>query len=158
MHAMFSKLEKVNKMVEDYYRKIEVMIEDYCTKTEVMVEDHCTKIEEIVEGRCRKMKEMGIKMLLPIQEYVNDNDVSIEGIQYERVNEDLTNVSNSQITECEREDRVMNSRIDSCLAMSSNQNKIEKESVKITENGIEDNRKEEIVITVDRVNQLIAPF
>ena len=71
---------------------------------------------------------MRIKLLPPLQKYVNDNDVSVEGIQHERVNEDLTNVSNSQITECECEDRVVNSKIDSCFAMSSNQNKMEKES------------------------------
>ena len=119
-----------------------------------MVEDHCRKIED----QCTKIKEMGIKMLPPIQDYVNDNDVSIDGIQYECVNEDLTNVSNGQITECEPEDRVMNSRIDSCFAMSSNQNKMKKETVKVTENGIEGNRKEDRVINVDRVNQLIAPL
>ena len=81
-------------------------------------------------------------LLPPIQKYVCDNDVSIEAIQYERVNEDLTSVNNNHVTECELQDRIVNSQVNNCFAMPSNQNKMEKERVKVTENRIEEKSHE----------------
>jgi len=105
---------------------------------------------------------MRIKLLPPLQKYVNDNDVSVEGIQYERINEDLTDVNFYQLTE----DRVVNSQVNSCFVIPCNQNKMKKETEKVTENRIKENRnkiekdnqtfKEEKVINLHRENQKIV--
>ena len=63
----------------------------------------------------------------------------IEGIQYERINEDLTDVNYYRVTEGEPENRLVNSQVNSCFSIPSNQNKMEKETVKVTENIIEEN-------------------
>ena len=83
---------------------------------------------------CCNEKQTEIKILPLIQKYVNDKDASFEAIQYELVNEDLTNVNNNHVIECEPEDRVVN------FVISSNQNKMEKETVKVNENKIEESR------------------
>ena len=46
-----------------------------------------------VTQHCCDRKQMKIKIFPLIQEYVNDNDVSVERIQNEHVNEDQTNVN-----------------------------------------------------------------
>ena len=69
---------------------------------------------------------MGIKILPPIEKYVNDNDLRVEIIHEEHVNEDLIPIKNNQVTECEPEDRVVNSQVNSCFVMPHNKNKMEK--------------------------------
>ena len=50
----------------------------------------------------------------------------------------------------------MNSQEKSCFVVPSNKNKIEKETEKVTENRIEENRREERAIKLDRENQIIV--
>ena len=54
---------------------------------------------------------MEIKILPLIQENLNNNNVSVQVIQDEHVNEDQINVNNNQVTECEPQDRVVNSQL-----------------------------------------------
>jgi hypothetical protein len=75
---------------------------------------------------CCSGKQTEIKILPLIQESTNDNDVSVEVIQDKHVNEDQMNANNSQVTECEPEDRVVNSQVKSCFDIPYIQNKMER--------------------------------